>query len=337
MSEKRSDRSSHERDAEVRSALCSLLNVRQHHRKSFHHSRKNTRKDLHSTTGVRRTRGDSTTKQARLLEKTPMITCFKERERYSLYFDYVSVSPSDELAAVRDLVVPIVKTTPISLPFDLNQTVADNCVSLSAMGYHLGIGGYCPTCAVSGEPRLYHTSRAALVLAYVQQLNNIYEYRVFLASIISLANHIGGSTSTQIQGSAERFLEDVLSQPELFFVYHVLRDGGPQNFKVLFYRDLEFSGYMMYVVFPGKTVHLHHRLLDRLLSACHGYRIIAHVWQTMFILVVRRDGERQTDMEIPTVSATDIYCKMRDLSFDGELLLEYRKLYSIFDEFPPPR
>ncbi|AVT50748.1 nuclear egress lamina protein [Cervid alphaherpesvirus 2] len=282
-----------------------------------------------------------------------------ERDSYLLYFRFLASSPADELAAVRELAVPLVRTTPVVLPFDLARTVADNCLSLSGMGYYLGIGGCCPTCAMSGEPRMGRADRAALILAYVQQLNNIYEYRAFLASIRALGGAdaaaaaelragLGGGGGP---GPTERALAEILAQPELFFAYHVLRYGGVRDARVLFYRDLDCSGYMMYVVFPGKAVHLHYRLLDHLLTACAGYRIVAHVWQTMFVLVVRRDGgggagggavgggarqQGAADAEVPAVSAGDLYCKMSDLNFDGELLLEYRRLYAAFDEFAPP-
>ncbi|AII81203.1 ORF29 [Equid alphaherpesvirus 1] len=297
--------------------------------------RENGRRSRISTRGVHRDRCGSAAKRRSTKRRCELVA--RERDRYSLYLDYMASHPSDEISAVRELVVPLIKTTSITLPFDLNQTVADNCLSLSGMGYYLGIGGCCPTCTVSGEPRLHRADRAALILAYVQQLNNIYEYRGFLASVLAAAaqgDQAGVAASEGVQ--AERLLENVLAQPELFFAYHVLRDGGIQNVRVLFYRDLSVSGYMMYAVFPTKSVHLHYRLIDRLLAACPGYKIIAHVWQTAFVLVVRRDEGQQTDMDIPTVSAGDIYCKMCDLSFDGELLLEYKKLYAVFDDFLPP-
>ncbi|SCL76939.1 nuclear egress lamina protein [Spheniscid alphaherpesvirus 1] len=256
----------------------------------------------------------------------------RERERYRQYFEFVSKSPSDELAIVRELTVPLIKSTPVSLPFDLGQTVADNCLSLSGMGYHLGIGSYCPACTSIGEPRLGRCDRAALILAYVQQINNIYEHRAFLASIQALVDR----SSDDRHNETERILRDVLEQPELFFAYHVLRDGGLRDARVLFYRDADRGGFMMYITFSGKSVHLHYKLLDRMLAACRGYRIIAHVWQTTFLLVVRREGEKTSDTDVPIVNSNDIYCKMCDLSLDGELLLEYKKLYAMFDDFPPP-
>ncbi|AAG27200.1 unknown [Cercopithecine alphaherpesvirus 9] len=258
-------------------------------------------------------------------------TAIKQRSVYRYYFDYMAKSPPEELAIVRGFVVPILKTTPVTLPFDLGQTVADNCLSLSGMGYHLGLGGCCPTCTASGEPRLCRTDKAALILAYVQQLNNIYEYRVFLASIIVSAERANPNTS------AEHVLSNVLTQPEFFFMYHVLREGGMRNVRVLFYRDGDIGGLMMYVIFPGKSVHLHYRLIDHILAACRGYKIIAHVWQTMFLLSVCRNIEQQTDTVVPAVNAADVYCKMCDVNFDGELLLEYKRLYVLFDDFVPPR
>ncbi|AIL02946.1 nuclear egress lamina protein [Equid alphaherpesvirus 3] len=297
-------------------------------------SRRASRAFADPARGVHRARLGSAAKRCSARRRTEL--CARERDRYCLYFDYMAGHPSDEIAAVRELVVPLIKTAPVTLPFDLTQTVADNCLSLSGMGYYLGIGGCCPTCAGSGEPRLHCADRATLILAYVQQLNNIYEYRAFLASVLAAAQgDLPGFPAPEGE-RAEQLLGGVLAQPELFFAYHVLRDGGTQNARVLFYRDPNTTGYMMYVVFPTKSVHLHYRLIDRLIAACPGYRVFAHVWQTTFVLVVRRDETQQTDTEIPAVSAGDIYCKMCDLSFDGELLLEYKKLYSAFDDFLPP-
>ncbi|QPI70139.1 nuclear egress lamina protein [Equid herpesvirus 6] len=297
-------------------------------------SRRESRAFADPARGVHRERLGSAAKRRSALRRAEL--CARERDRYGLYFHYMAGHPSDEIAAVRELVVPLIKTSSVALPFHLNQTVADNCLSLSGMGYYLGIGGCCPTCAGSGEPRLLRADRATLILAYVQQLNNIYEYRAFLASVLAAAQGDDAGFAAPEGARAERLLGDVLAQPELFFAYHVLRDGGTQNARVLFYRDLSSAGYMMYVVFPTKSVHLHYRLIDRLLAACPGYRLVAHVWQTTFVLVVRRDETQQTDTEVPAVSAGDIYCKMCDLSFDGELLLEYRRLYSAFDDFLPP-
>ncbi|AEM63983.1 nuclear egress lamina protein [Suid alphaherpesvirus 1] len=246
------------------------------------------------------------------------------RDRYAPYFAYAAAQPSDEVTTVRGLSNPLIKTAPVTLPFDLGQAVADNCLSLSGMGYYLGLGGCCPTCAAA-EPRLGRSDRAALVLAYVQQLNSIYEYRVFLASVAA-------------RDPSERALEEVLAHPELFFAYYVLRDGGLRDVRVLFFEDPDAQGaLMMYVVFPEKSVHVHHRVLDRLLGACAGHRIVAHVWQTMFVLVVRKKGDGRPADDVPAVSASDIYCKMRDISFDGELLLEYKRLYAAFEDFRPPR
>nr|QCA45062.1 ORF27 [Human alphaherpesvirus 3] len=256
----------------------------------------------------------------------------KERSVYRHYFNYIERSPPEELATVRGLIVPIIKTTPVTLPFNLGQTVADNCLSLSGMGYHLGLGGYCPTCTASGEPRLCRTDRAALILAYVQQLNNIYEYRVFLASILALSDRANMQAA-----SAEPLLSSVLAQPELFFMYHIMREGGMRDIRVLFYRDGDAGGFMMYVIFPGKSVHLHYRLIDHIQAACRGYKIVAHVWQTTFLLSVCRNPEQQTETVVPSIGTSDVYCKMCDLNFDGELLLEYKRLYALFDDFVPPR
>nr|ABH08462.1 unknown [Human alphaherpesvirus 3]ABW06914.1 nuclear egress protein [Human alphaherpesvirus 3] len=256
----------------------------------------------------------------------------KERSVYRHYFNYIARSPPEELATVRGLIVPIIKTTPVTLPFNLGQTVADNCLSLSGMGYHLGLGGYCPTCTASGEPRLCRTDRAALILAYVQQLNNIYEYRVFLASILALSDRANMQAA-----SAEPLLSSVLAQPELFFMYHIMREGGMRDIRVLFYRDGDAGGFMMYVIFPGKSVHLHYRLIDHIQAACRGYKIVAHVWQTTFLLSVCRNPEQQTETVVPSIGTSDVYCKMCDLNFDGELLLEYKRLYALFDDFVPPR
>nr|WHT50150.1 nuclear egress protein 1 [Bovine alphaherpesvirus 1] len=293
-----------------------------------------------------RARGPGTRRE-RLRSRAGARRAARARDSYLMYFKFLASSPADELAAVRELAVPLIRTTPVVLPFDLSRTVADNCLSLSGMGYYLGIGSCCPACTVTGGPRMGRADRAALILAYVQQLSNIYEYRAFLASIRALGGAddagFGGCAGGGVGpgGPTERALAEVLAQPELFFAYHVLRDGGVRDARVLFYRDLDCSGFMMYVVFPGKAIHLHHRLLDHLLTACAGYKIVAHVWQTMFVLVVRRDGGggRQpsaTDAEVPAVSAGDLYCKMSDLNFDGELLLEYRRLYAAFDDFAPP-
>ncbi|AIQ80749.1 nuclear egress lamina protein [Bovine herpesvirus type 1.2 strain SM023] len=290
-----------------------------------------------------RSRGPATRRE-RLRSRTGARRAARARDSYLMYFRFLASSPADELAAVRELAVPLIRTTPVVLPFDLSRTVADNCLSLSGMGYYLGIGGCCPACTVTGEPRMGRADRAALILAYVQQLSNIYEYRAFLASIRALGGTDDGGfggCAPGPGGPTERALAEVLAQPELFFAYHVLRDGGVRDARVLFYRDLDCSGFMMYVVFPGKAIHLHHRLLDHLLTACAGYKIVAHVWQTMFVLVVRRDGgggrqQSATDAEVPAVSAGDLYCKMSDLNFDGELLLEYRRLYAAFDDFAPP-
>ncbi|ASW27075.1 nuclear egress lamina protein [Beluga whale alphaherpesvirus 1] len=277
-----------------------------------------------SLRALRRRRGSGAVRRAAL------------RDRYAPYFRYLATSPADEIAAVREISVPVIKTAPISLPFDLADTVADNCVSLSGLGYYLGIGGCCPSCAVSGEPRLKRADRASLTLAYVQLLNNIYEYRAFLASVAALAEGADAEDVAPADARAERRLGDVLAQPELFFAYHVLRDAGLRDVRALFYRDPAGAGYAMYAIFPGKAVHLHHRVLDHLLSACPGYRVVAHVWQTMFLLVVRKTDARQANADVPAISARDLYCKMSDLNFDGELLLEYRRLYAAFDSFPLP-
>uniref|UniRef100_A0AAU0K6E6 UL31-like protein n=1 Tax=Anatid alphaherpesvirus 2 TaxID=3080522 RepID=A0AAU0K6E6_9ALPH len=259
----------------------------------------------------------------------------KQRDAYRAYFELIAEAPSEELTVVKDLTTPLIKSTPVTLPFDMTQAVADNCLSLSGMGYHLGVGSCCPTCASRGQPKLGRGDRAALILAYVQQINNIYHYRAFLASIVALASRV-----SEDPREAEAVLSRVLARPELFFAYYVLRDAGIKDARVLFYPDHESGGadYMMYVVFADKSVHLHHRLLDCLQAACRGYRIIAHVWQTTFVLVIRKENDRQTDTEgVPSVSAEDIYCKLCDLNIDGELLLEYGKLYSMFDDFLPPR
>ncbi|AQS79184.1 nuclear egress lamina protein [Ateline alphaherpesvirus 1] len=252
----------------------------------------------------------------------------RERERYGQVLAALALTPSDEMALVRSLSVPLVKTMPVALPFDLGETVADNCLSLSGAGYHLGIAGSCPACAAA-DGRLPNTSREALILAYVQQINTVFEHRAFLASLLVLAEQRGAA-------SPQDLLDDALRQPELFFVHAILRAGGAHDPRLLFYPDPAHGGYMLYVVFPGTSAHLHARTIDRMLGACPGYRFVAHVWQATFVLVVRRNGERQTDADVPTVSAADIYCKMRDISFDGGLMLEYRRLYAAFDEFPPP-
>ncbi|ADO13796.1 nuclear egress lamina protein [Saimiriine alphaherpesvirus 1] len=254
--------------------------------------------------------------------------CARERERYRGVFAALALTPSDEIAIVRSLSVPLVKTTPVTLPFDLGQTVADNCLSLSGMGYHLGIGGSCPACA-AGDARLPNTSREALILAYVQQINTVFEHRAFLASLLVLAEQRGDPSPQELLGA-------VLRQPELFFVHAILRAGGACDPRLLFYPDPTYGGYMLYVVFPGTSTHLHARIIDRMLGACPDYGFVAHVWQATFVLVVRRNGERQTDADIPTVSAADIYCKMRDINVDGGLMLEYRRLYATFDEYLPP-
>ncbi|AID52735.1 nuclear egress lamina protein [Falconid herpesvirus 1] len=259
----------------------------------------------------------------------------RDRDAYKAYFELIAESPSEELTIVKDLTAPLIKTMPVTLPFDLSQAVADNCLSLSGMGYNLGVGSCCPTCATRGEPRLGRNDRAALILAYVQQINNIYHYRAFLASIVAL-----GSRVSEEPRETENILSRVMASPELFFAYYVLRDAGVKDPRVLFYPDQECAdgGYMMYVVFPGKAVHLHYRLLDCLKSACRGYRILAHVWQTAFVLVIRKECDKTIDPEgVPSVNAEDIYCKLCDLNIDGELLLEYGKLYSTFDDFLPPR
>ncbi|QQL08755.1 nuclear egress lamina protein [Canid alphaherpesvirus 1] len=324
-----------EQDANIRATIEEIFDINKREN-CIIRNRKSTRTHRNTCLNIKRDRNNSTTKQSRKLDEKPKMIAFQERKKYSLYFNYVANSPSDELSTVRELVVPLIKTMTITLPFNLNKTVADNCLSLSAMGYYLGIGGYCPTCAVTGEPRLNRTDRAALILAYVQQLNNIYEYRAFLASISMLGDYENSnSVNGLIKKNVENILGDILNQPELFFAYHVLKDGG-LNTRVLFYRDFDFSGYMMYAIFYGKAIHLHYRLIDRLLSACPNYKIIAHVWQTMFILIIRKEVERQTDTDVPSVSANDIYCKMCDLNFDGELLLEYKKLYLTFEDFQPP-
>ncbi|AAG14224.1 UL31 [Gallid alphaherpesvirus 2] len=256
---------------------------------------------------------------------------------YRAYFEFIAESPADELMLVKDLVTPLIKTTSISLPFDMSEAVADNCLSLSGMGYYLGVGGCCPTCVSSGDPRLGRNDRAALILAYVQQINNIYHYRIFLASIIVLGDRLRGDARDK---DMESILTRIIAIPELFFAYYVLLDSGIKNVKVLFYLDREAgsSEYMMYIVFPGKALHLHYRLIDCMKSACKSYRIIAHVWRTNFLLVIRKEYDRQTDScDVPAVNAEDVYCKLCDLNIDGELLLEYGKLYSAFDEFLPPR
>lgn len=253
--------------------------------------------------------------------------CLHERRRYRGFFAALAQTPSEEIAIVRSLSVPLVKTTPVSLPFSLDQTVADNCLTLSGMGYYLGIGGCCPACS-AGDGRLATVSREALILAFVQQINTIFEHRTFLASLVVLADR----HSTPLQD----LLADTLGQPELFFVHTILRGGGACDPRFLFYPDPTYGGHMLYVIFPGTSAHLHYRLIDRMLTACPGYRFAAHVWQSTFVLVVRRNAEKPADAEIPTVSAADIYCKMRDISFDGGLMLEYQRLYATFDEFPPP-
>ncbi|ACT83542.1 UL31 [anatid alphaherpesvirus 1] len=254
-------------------------------------------------------------------------------ERYRRFFEMISRSPSDELAIVRELNVPLIKSTTVVLPFDLDMAVADNCLSLSGMGYQLGIGGCCPVCSSSGEPRLNRIDRSTLILAYVQQVNHLYQYRTFLASIQAASDRISDDAS-----ETENILACISQQPEFFFAYYVLREAGMRDIRVLFYRDVDEGGYVMYIPFTGNAVHLHYRLIDCLKSACRGYRLMAHVWHSTFVLVVRRDRERQTDVDsVPQISIEDIYCKMCDLNFDGELLLEYRKLYAAFDDFPPPR
>nr|WGC84628.1 nuclear egress lamina protein [Human alphaherpesvirus 1] len=253
--------------------------------------------------------------------------CFHERQRYRGLFAALAQTPSEEIAIVRSLSVPLVKTTPVSLPFCLDQTVADNCLTLSGMGYYLGIGGCCPACN-AGDGRFAATSREALILAFVQQINTIFEHRAFLASLVVLADRHNAPLQDLLAG--------ILGQPELFFVHTILRGGGACDPRLLFYPDPTYGGHMLYVIFPGTSAHLHYRLIDRMLTACPGYRFVAHVWQSTFVLVVRRNAEKPTDAEIPTVSAADIYCKMRDISFDGGLMLEYQRLYATFDEFPPP-
>nr|WGL40845.1 nuclear egress lamina protein UL31 [Psittacid alphaherpesvirus 6] len=277
-----------------------------------------------------------------------------DRTAYRAYFRLIGNDPSEELAIVKDLMSPIIPTSSVTLPFDLSQAVADNCLSLSGMGYSLGIGSCCPTCTSRGDPRGGRADRASLILAYVQQVNDIYNYRAFMASVVARALHDGcqrvGDARISCDAAAfddedrdkpmtEAVLSKVLARPELFFAYHVLKEGGIRDARVLFYPDHEASGeYMMYVVFHGKSVHLHHMLIDRLQTACKGYRLIAHVWQTAFLLVARRDVDRQqTDTEkVPMVNAEDVYCKLRDLNIDGELLSEYAKLYVAFDDFLPP-
>ncbi|BBM13203.1 nuclear egress lamina protein [pteropodid alphaherpesvirus 2] len=253
--------------------------------------------------------------------------CAQERERYRGLFAALAHTPSEEIAIVRSLSVPLVKTTPIALPFDLGSTVADNCLTLSGMGYYLGIGGCCPACN-AGNGRLAATSREALILAFVQQINTIFEHRAFLASLVVL--------SERRADPLQNLLTSVLEQPELFFVHAILRSGGSVDPRLLFYPDPTYGGYMLYVVFPGTSTHLHYGLIDRMLTSCPGYRFVAHVWQTMFVLVVRRNTEKPAEADIPTVSASDIYCKMQDINFDGGLMLEYQRLYATFDEFPPP-
>lgn len=239
---------------------------------------------------------------------------------------------------VKDLAVPIIKTTPVSLPFNMSEAVADNCLSLSGMGYYLGVGGCCPTCTASGDPRLGRNDRASLILAYVQQINNIYHYRNFMASIVALGGRMG--CGEERGKDSEIALSRILAIPELFFAYYVLLDSGMKNVKVLFYLDQEAGSleYMMYVVFPGKALHLHYKLIDCLKTACKNYSIIAHVWRGNFLLVIRKEYDRQTDSsDVPAVNADDVYCKLCDINIDGELLLEYGKLYSVFEEFLPPR
>nr|AAG30071.1 UL31 [Meleagrid alphaherpesvirus 1] len=257
---------------------------------------------------------------------------------YRAYFEFIAESPSEELMVVKDLIIPLIKTTSISLPFNLAEAVADNCLSLSGMGYYIGVGGCCPTCISNGEPRLGRNDRAALILAYVQQINDIYKYRVFFASIIAVREKMGNGEE-KCRG-AETALTRIISIPELFFAYYVLLDSGVKNVKVLFYKDHEAGDneYMMYVVFPGKSLHLHHRLIDCLKTACNNYYIIAHVWRTNFVLIIRKDYTRHADLnDVPAINADDIYCKLCDLNIDGELLLEYGKLYATFDDFLPPR
>ncbi|QPO25240.1 nuclear egress lamina protein [Bovine alphaherpesvirus 2] len=258
--------------------------------------------------------------------KTALVS--RERERYRGIFAALAHTPSEEIAIVRSMAVPLVKTSPVALPFDLDQTVADNCLTLSGMGYYMGIGSCCPACN-AGDGRVAPLSREAMILAFVQQINTIFEHRAFLASLVVLSERRGEP--------AQDLLATALSQPELFFAHTILRGGGSvEPPRLLFYPDPVYGGYMLYAVFPGKSMHLHYRTIDHMLTTCPGYRFVAHVWQTMFLLVVRRGTERPADSDVPSVSAEDIYCKMRDISFDGGLMLEYRRLYAAFDEFLPP-
>nr|AHM96080.1 nuclear egress lamina protein [Papiine alphaherpesvirus 2] len=276
--------------------------------------------------GVARPAGRRPARSRSSLRRLEPSVC--ERERYRGVFAALAQTPSEEIAVVRSLSVPLVRTTPVALPFDLERTVADNCLTLSGMGYYLGIGGCCPACG-AGDGRLGATSREALILAFVQQINTIFEHRAFLASLAVLADR----QHTPLQD----LLAGVLGQPELFFVHTILRAGGAGDPRLLFYPDPTYGGHMLYVILPGTSAHLHYRLIDRMLTACPGYRFVAHVWQSTFVLVVRRGAERTTtDADVPAVSAADIYCKMRDINFDGGLMLEYQRLYAAFDEFPPP-
>ncbi|AMB17041.1 nuclear egress lamina protein [Macropodid alphaherpesvirus 1] len=250
-----------------------------------------------------------------------------DEDRYRGIFAALAHKPSEEIALVRAISVPLIQHIPIKLPYNLDQTVADNCLTLSGMGYYLGIGGCCPACATNGR-RPAPSSREALILAFVQQINTIFEHRAFLASIKVLAE--------KQQLSLQTLLESILAQPELFFVHAILRAGDSSDPRLLFYPDPLYGGHMLYVVFPGTSIHLHHHIIDRMLTACPSYKFIAHVWQTLFVLVIRRGTEKPTDSDIPAVSAADIYCKMQDINFDGGFLSEYRKLYITFDEFPPP-
>ncbi|QOD40164.1 nuclear egress lamina protein [Macropodid alphaherpesvirus 4] len=250
-----------------------------------------------------------------------------DEDRYYGIFAALAHNPSEEIALVRTISVPLIQHVPIKLPYNLDQTVADNCLTLSGMGYYLGIGSCCPTCTANSG-RTTPNSREALILAFVQQINTIFEHRAFLASVKVLAERQQTALPTLLGG--------ILAQPELFFVHTILRTGDSSAPRLLFYADPLYGGHMLYVVFPGTSIHLHYRIIDRMLTACPSYKFIAHVWQTLFVLVVRRGTEKPTDGDIPAVSASDIYCKMQDINFDGGFLSEYQKLYTTFDEFPPP-
>ncbi|QFU14568.1 nuclear egress lamina protein [Psittacid alphaherpesvirus 5] len=261
----------------------------------------------------------------------------ERRTFFDTFFNLLTSTPSETTALMRSMVVPVAHQETVALPFEFSANFAPgDCISLSEMGYTLGMGSGCSLCSF-GWTHKNPPDIASLELAFLHHLSSVVEFKELVTSLRVLAGDSDISEGIYESKRLRELIVDILNQPTLFYAYYTLKCGSSQDFKVLLKKENNGIYLMTFVFTSGQPLHIGSELLKRLVGNCPGYRWFADVLSDAFILTVRRNIKSPiSEPRRVKLDPENVYRRYCDISVTEEKAHLYAHLYETFKTYSVP-